>query len=128
MSKIPEELIYTREHEWVLVVDGVATVGITDHAQEQLGDVVYVEMPEIGRQVKQMEEFANIDSVKAASALYSPLSGEVVEINDSLNDAWDLINSDPYGNGWICKIRIADESERESLLTAEDYRDMLTDA
>jgi glycine cleavage system H protein len=128
LSDIPNELSYTREHEWVLAVDGVATVGITDHAQEQLGDVVYVEMPDVGREVKALEEFASIDSVKAASAIYSPLSGKVVEINDSLNDAWELINADPYGNGWICKIRIADPGELDQLLTAEDYRDMLSDA
>jgi glycine cleavage system H protein len=128
LSKIPNELTYTREHEWVQAVDGVATVGITDHAQEQLGDVVYVEMPEVGREVKASEEFASIDSVKAASAIYSPIAGEVLEINDSLNDAWEMINSDPYGNGWICKIRIADPSELDQLLTAEDYRDMLSDA
>ena len=134
MSNIPNELSYTKEHEWVQVVDGVATMGITDHAQDALGDIVYVDMPEVGTQVKASDEIANIDSVKASSPIYSPVDGEIVEINDSLTggdsgeEAWELINNDPYGNGWLCKIKVADGGENDDLLTAEDYRDMLSDS
>ncbi len=122
MSKIPHELYYTEEHEWVLIENDVATVGITDHAQDQLGDVVFVELPDLDRQVRQAEEFAVVESVKAASDIYSPLSGKVVEVNEDLTEAPDLLNKDPYGDGWICKIRLADPGELESLLSHEDYK------
>ncbi len=122
MSKIPHELYYTEEHEWVLIENDVATVGITDHAQDQLGDVVFVELPDVGRQVRQTEEFSVVESVKAASDIYSPLSGKVVEVNEDLTEAPDLLNKDPYGDGWICKIRLADPGELESLLSHEDYK------
>ena len=122
MSKIPKDLMYTEEHEWVLIERGVATVGITDHAQDQLGDVVFVELPEKGRAVKQAEEFAVVESVKAASDIFSPLSGEVIEVNDDLTEAPDLLNKDPYDDGWICRIKLKDESEIENLLSPEDYR------
>lgn len=121
MSSIPGDLRYSEEHEWIRVDGDLATVGITDYAQDQLGDVVFVELPEVGRQVKQAEEFAVVESVKAASDIYSPLSGEVVQINENLTEAPDLINKAPYEEGWICTIKLADPSEVEKLLTAEDY-------
>ena len=125
MIEIPPERLYTEEHEWVLIEDEYATMGITAYAQEQLGDVVYVELPEVGRQVKRMEEFAVVESVKAASDIYSPLSGEVVEVNETLDNAPELLNKDPYGAGWICRIKLADPNETEKLLLPEDYRNQM---
>ena len=125
MIEIPPERLYTEEHEWVLIEDEYATMGITAYAQEQLGDVVYVELPEVGRQVKRMEEFAVVESVKAASDIYSPLSGEVVEVNETLDNAPELLNKEPYGAGWICRIKLADPKEAEKLLLPEDYRNQM---
>lgn len=115
---VPEELQYTRSHEWVRMEEGVATVGITDHAQEELGDVVYVELPEAGATVEAGESFGNIESVKAVSDLYAPVGGEVVEVNEALGDAPEKVNEDPYGGGWLVKIRVSGEGE---LLSAEEY-------
>ena len=125
MIEIPPELLYTEQHEWVLIEDKYATMGITAYAQEQLGDVVYVELPEVGRQVKRMEEFAVVESVKAASDIFSPLSGEVVEVNKTLDDAPELLNKEPYTDGWICRIKLADPNEAEKLLQPEDYRNLM---
>lgn len=132
MSKIPEDLLYTKEHEWVKVEDGVATTGLTDHAQDQLGDIVFVELPEVGDEVTQLEEMGVVESVKTASDMFVPLSGEVVEVNKFLMQEVDgednedfhpeYVNQDPYGNGWICKIKISDESELKGLLSPEDYK------
>jgi glycine cleavage system H protein len=123
---IPDNLLYTEEHEWVQVEDGVATVGITDHAQSELGDIVFVELPEVGSQTKQMEPFGSIEAVKAVSDLYAPLSGEVVEVNPSLEESPEVINQDPYGEGWMIKIRLSDSSELDRLLSAEDYRKLIS--
>jgi glycine cleavage system H protein len=120
--EIPEELLYTSEHEWVAIDGDTATVGITDYAQGELGDIVFVELPKVGESAKQMEPFGTIEAVKAVSDLYAPLSGEVVEINNLLQDQPDLINTDPYGEGWMIKIKITDQSEVPGLLSAEDYR------
>ncbi len=125
MIEIPPERLYTEEHEWVLIEDEYATIGITAYAQEQLGDVVYVELPEVGRQVKRMEEFAVVESVKAASDIYSPLSGEVVEVNETLDNAPELLNKEPYTDGWICRIKLSDPKEIEALLQPEDYRNQM---
>ena len=125
MIEIPPERLYTQEHEWVLIEDDYATMGITAYAQEQLGDVVYVELPEVGRQVKRMEEFAVVESVKAASDIYSPLSGEIVEVNETLDNAPELLNKEPYGDGWICRIKLSDPNEAEKLLQPEDYRNLM---
>lgn len=125
MSNIPADLLYTEEHEWVQIEKGIATVGITDHAQDELGDVVYVELPEVGTQVAQNDEAATVESVKAASEIYSPVSGEVIEVNEQLNDAPELLNKEPYSDGWICRIRLSKPEEADSLLQPEDYRNLL---
>lgn len=121
MNDLPTELKYTTSHEWVRMEDDVAIIGITDYAQNALGDVVYVELPEIGADLAQSDEAGVVESVKAASDIYFPVSGEVVAINEDLEDAPESINSDPYGDGWFFKLRIRDSSEIDSLLSAEDY-------
>ncbi len=120
---IPPDLRYTKEHEWVRVDDGIGTVGITDYAQDQLGDVVYVDLPSPGKQLSQLAVFGEIESVKAVSELYAPVSGEVVESNGALADKPELINESPYSEGWIMKLRLTEESEVENLLTADQYSD-----
>ena len=126
MSEIPNNLLYTDSHEWVLDNgDGTVTVGITDHAQEALGDVVFVELPEAGRELDAGDEFGVIESVKAASDLYSPLAGEVVEVNEALEDSPETVNDSPYGEGWILKLQLADQSDLESLMSAEAYSDLV---
>lgn len=122
---IPPDLRYTNEHEWVRVENGVGTVGITDYAQDQLGDVVYVDLPSPGKQLSQLAVFGEIESVKAVSELYAPVSGEVVESNGALADKPELINDSPYGEGWLMKLRLGDESEIEKLLTADQYSDFI---
>ncbi len=122
MSNIPEGLKYTESHEWVEIMpDGSVRVGITDHAQELLGDMVFVELPELERVLEIKEECAVVESVKAASDIYSPVSGEVIAVNEALADAPELINSDPYGDGWIMAIKLSDESEMDGLLDAAAY-------
>ncbi len=126
MSEIPNNLLYTDSHEWVLDNgDGTVTVGITDHAQEALGDVVFVELPEAGRELDAGDEFGVIESVKAASDLYSPLAGEIVEVNEALEDSPETVNDSPYGEGWILKLQLADQSDLESLMSAEAYSDLV---
>ena len=122
---IPDDLLYTEEHEWVRVEDKEAVIGITDYAQGELGDVVYVELPEVGSRTKQMEPFGTIEAVKAVSDLYAPLSGKVVEINEALADNPELVNKDPYGEGWMIRIEIEDPSELENLLDADSYRSLI---
>jgi len=122
---VPEELSYTAEHEWVSVSGGIATVGITDYAQSELGDIVFVEMPAVGDETTQQEPFGTIEAVKAVSELYAPLSGSVTEINAALEDHPELINADPYGEGWIIKIEIKDEAEMERLMSAEAYKSQI---
>lgn len=126
MSEIPAELRYARSHEWArLEEDGTVTVGITDHAQEALGDVVFVEQPEVGAQVVGQEEAGVVESVKAASDIYAPLSGTVVAINDTLDDAPENVNEDPYGDGWFFKIEPDDPADLDELLDAEAYGELL---
>ncbi len=122
---IPPELRYTKDHEWVRVQDGIGTVGITDYAQDQLGDVVYVDLPSPGKQLTQLAVFGEIESVKAVSELYSPVSGEVVESNQALADKPELINESPYDEGWIMKVRLTDEGEVEKLFTGDQYKDYI---
>ncbi len=124
MSKIIEGLKYTDQHEWIKLDGDIATIGITDHAQSALGDLVFVELPEVGRTVKVNENFAVVESVKAASEVYAPLSGEVIEVNTALSSTPEVINSTPYDAGWICKIRISNKDEVASLLSAETYKDL----
>jgi glycine cleavage system H protein len=115
---IPEDLQYTKSHEWVRTEGDTATIGITDHAQDELGDVVFVELPEEGATFDAGESFGTVESVKAVSDLYTPVGGEVVEVNSTLEDAPEKINEDPYGEGWIAKLRTTDETE---LLSPEEY-------
>ena len=122
---VPDDLRYTKEHEWIKVNGEQGTVGITDYAQGELGDIVFVELPTKGKKVEQMKPFATIEAVKAVSELYAPVSGEVLEVNSQLKDKPELINSDPYGEGWIIKLRIGDPSELENLLSPADYEKLI---
>lgn len=122
MSNTPDDLKYTATHEWVSVShDGIATVGITDHAQELLGDIVFIELPEEGAEVSASEEAGVVESVKAASDVYAPISGTVVAINEQLVEAPETVNSDAFGDGWFFRIKLSDASELDTLLSAEDY-------
>ena len=120
--KVPEGLKFTKEHEWVKLDGKVATVGITDWAQGELGDVVFVELPEIGSELTKMKEFGTIEAVKAVSELFAPLSGKVLEVNGSLDDDPMAINRDPFGDGWMIRFEISDTTELDSLLDAEGYK------
>ncbi len=122
MSEIPAELRYASSHEWAKVEDGVATVGISDHAQDAMGDLVYVELPEVGQVVAASDETGVVESVKAASDIYSPVSGEIVEINEALEDEPELVNNVPYEGGWLFKVQLTDEGELDNLLTADQYQ------
>ena len=121
----PADLKYTKEHEWVRVEDGVGTVGITDYAQDQLGDIVFVDLPDAGTKVSQMQKFGEIESVKAVSELYSPVTGEVEEANTTLADRPELVNDSPYGEGWMLRVRLSDLAEVEKLLSAQEYDDFI---
>ncbi len=122
---IPEDLKYTKDHEWARIDGEIATVGITDFAQSELGDIVYVELPEVGAQTTQNESFGTIEAVKAVSDLFAPLSGEVVEVNEALADQPELINKDPYGAGWIIKIKMSNPDEVANLLSKEQYEELI---
>jgi glycine cleavage system H protein len=123
--KFPKNLRYTREHEWVLIEGNQATVGITDYAQHELGEVVFVELPKVGDSVTKDEPFGVVESVKAASDVYAPLSGEVSETNDDLVSSPELINDDPYGDAWLIRVEMSDPSEVEQLMSAADYKDYI---
>lgn len=126
MSDIPSEIKYTKTHEWVRIdEEGLATVGITDHAQALLGDLVYVELPEIETILSVGEESGVVESVKAASDLYAPVSGEIVAVNENLTGSPELINNDPYGDGWIFKVQLSSEGELSDLLDADEYKELL---
>ncbi len=128
MAAYPTDLRYTREHEWARVEGRRARVGITQYAQDQLGDVVFVELPKAGTRVRQLQAFGVVESVKAVSELYAPLSGEVVEVNGELQEHPDQVNRDPYGAGWMIVIALADPKEVEALLSAADYEAYLKTA
>jgi glycine cleavage system H protein len=121
--KFPKKLRYTREHEWVLIEGNRATVGVTDFAQHELGEVVFVELPKVGDPVTKDEPFGVVESVKAASDVYAPVSGEVTETNDDLVSSPELINDDPYGDAWLIRVEMSDPTEVEHLMTAEDYKE-----
>ncbi|UOY91001.1 glycine cleavage system protein GcvH [Ectobacillus sp. JY-23] len=121
---IPKELRYSEEHEWVKVEDGKVIVGITDFAQHELGDIVFVELPEVGAEVKVNEPFGSVESVKTVSELYAPVSGKVVQVNDALGDSPELVNESPYGDAWMIVLEVSDMSEVESLMNAEQYEEM----
>ena len=122
MSNVPSELKYAKSHEWVRVSGDTATVGITDHAQHELTDIVFVELPAVGRKVKAGEACAVVESVKTASDIYSPVSGEILEVNQAVVDKPELVNTDPHGNGWFYKIKLSDAAEVNALLTPENYK------
>jgi glycine cleavage system H protein len=122
MSEIPAELRYSKSHEWVKVEGDTALIGITDHAQEELGDIVYIELPQVGRVLANDEVFGTVESVKAVSELYAPVAGEVVEVNEALSGAEASINEKPYADGWIMKVRLKDPAELDALLTADGYK------
>ena len=123
MANVPEDLHYSKDHEWVRVEGDVAVVGITDYAQNSLGDVVYVELPKVGEEFAANESFGSVESVKAVSEVFSPVSGTVAGVNESLNDEPEKVNGDPYGEGWMIKVRMSSPGEVDSLLTAAEYED-----
>ena len=123
--EIPDEKRYLESHEWAEEIDGVVRVGITDFAQDELGDVVFVELPDEGETVAQEEEFGVIESIKAVSDLYAPVSGEVAAVNEALFDAPELVNDDPFGDGWMLEIDADDADELEGILTADEYADQI---
>ena len=125
MSEVPAELRYTPEHEWIRIEGDMATIGVTDYAQDALTDVVWVELPEIGMSVGSMESCGSVESVKSVSEIYAPIAGEVTEANESLEDAPEQINQDPYGDGWIWKMTISDAGELDSLLDAAAYSELI---
>lgn len=126
----PENLKYTKEHEWVSLVDGIATIGITDHAQSELGEIVYVEIETVGEEIEKDEVFGTIEAVKTTSDLFMPIKGKVIEFNSNLDESEGdnpgLINEDPYNEGWIIKVEISDEAEFKALLSAEEYENLIS--
>jgi glycine cleavage system H protein len=125
MSEIPAELYYTKEHEWIRMDGDIATIGITDHAQDALTDIVYIELPQEGDVLDDMGEFAIVESVKSASPIFAPLAGEITAVNVDLEDAPELMNSGPYGDGWIVKMRLSNPDAVSGLMSADDYRSMI---
>jgi glycine cleavage system H protein len=125
MANVPENLQYSKDHEWIRVEGGVGTVGITDYAQNSLGDVVYVELPKVGDTFEAHEPFGSVESVKAVSELFTPVAGEVVEVNESLQDEPEKVNTDPYGDAWMIRLRLKDAGGVDSLLSAAEYEDFI---
>jgi glycine cleavage system H protein len=123
--QFPAELLYSRDHEWIAVADGRARIGVTDYAQDSLGDVVYVQLPSVGSVVAAGDSFGEIESTKSVSDVYAPVSGAVVAVNDALGGSPDSLNSDPYGAGWICEIELSDAAELDNLLDAAAYQALL---
>ncbi len=122
---IPSELKYTKDHEWIKIDGNIATVGITDFAQGELGDIVYVEVETVGEELEQEEVFGTVEAVKTVSDLFLPLTGEIVEFNEALESDPELVNSDPYGEGWMVKIKIADAAQIDDLLSADGYKEII---
>lgn len=123
--EVVDYYLYTKEHEWVSIEDNIATIGITDYAQEALGDITFVELPAIGAEVEQFEEFAAVESVKAANDIFAPVSGKVIEVNTRLESDPGLINKSAFEKGWIAKVQISDKEEASNLMTAEEYQKLL---
>ena len=121
----PDDLTYTKDHEWIKMDGDIGIVGITDYAQGELGDIVFVELPKPGKQIKQGESFGTIEAVKAVSDLYAPVSGEVTEVNPNLEKTPEVINADPYGGGWMIKMRVKEKSEVKNLLDMKKYRELI---
>jgi glycine cleavage system H protein len=126
MSNIPENLRYSKDHEWVLVDGDVASIGITDYAQHSLGDVVYIDLPRVGDKLASHESFGSVESVKAVSEIFTPVAGEIVEVNDSLNDTPEKVNNDPYGEAWFMKIKMDNPGDADALLSGEEYEEYLS--
>ena len=127
-NNIPENLHYSKDHEWVKVENGVATIGITDYAQHSLGDVVYVELPSVGDKFEAHEAFGSVESVKAVSEVFTPIAGEIVEANDGLNDTPEAVNNDAYGDAWMIKVKMANPLEADAMLSAEEYEEYLAES
>ena len=125
MSNIPENLRYSKDHEWVGVDGDIATVGITDYAQHSLGDVVYIDMPRVGDKLSGREAFGSVESVKAVSEIFMPVTGEITEVNDGLNDTPEAVNNDPYEAGWMIKVQMDNPGEADAMLSAEEYEEYL---
>ncbi len=125
MSNIPENLRYSKDHEWVMVDDDIATIGITDYAQHSLGDVVYIDMPRVGDKLNAHEAFGSVESVKAVSEIFTPVAGEIAEVNDGLNDSPEAVNNDPYESGWMIKIKMDNPLEADGMLSADEYEEFL---
>jgi glycine cleavage system H protein len=123
MANVPEDLHYSKDHEWIRVEGDVGTIGITDHAQNSLGDVVYVELPKVGESFAAHESFGSVESVKAVSEIFTPVGGEITEVNESLQDEPEKVNADPYGDGWMIRVRMTNPGEVDSLLNAAEYED-----
>ncbi|MHB1261869.1 MAG: glycine cleavage system protein GcvH [Thermoplasmatota archaeon] len=121
MSETPADLLYSKSHEWVRIQGGEATIGITDHAQEALNDIVYVELPKVGQSFTLEQEFGVVESVKSVSDLYMPIAGEVIAVNSALDDAPETLNDDPYGDGWLIRIKVKDPAQAKQLLSAAAY-------
>ena len=128
MANVPEDLHYSKDHEWVRMEGDTGTVGITDHAQHALGDVVYVELPKVGDKFAAHEVFGSVESVKAVSELYCPVAGDVLEVNETLADEAETVNGDPYGAAWMIRLRVSDRGEVDKLMTAVEYEDYIKDA
>ena len=126
MSNIPENLRYSKDHEWILVEGDVATIGITDYAQQSLGDVVYVDLPRAGDNFGSHEAFGSVESVKAVSEVFTPVAGEITEVNEGLNDSPEVVNNDAYGDGWMLKIKMENPNEVDGMLSAEEYEEYLS--
>jgi len=122
---VPKGLLYTKDHEWAKIEGDIAIIGITDHAQDQLGELTFVELPDVGKEVKQKEELAVVESSKAASDVYSPVTGKVTEVNTALQTRPEIVNDDCYNAGWICKIRMTDKAATENLMDASQYEEYL---
>jgi glycine cleavage system H protein len=123
--EIPPGLKYSKEHEWVSTEDSIATIGITDHAQDQLGEIVYIELPAVGDKISKDDPFGVVESVKAVSDVYAPVSGTVIEVNEDLPESPEVVNEDPYGDGWLIKVRLTDPSDLDDLMDGEEYAEMI---
>jgi glycine cleavage system H protein len=125
MMEAPPGLKYSKEHEWVATEESVATIGITDHAQEQLGEIVYIELPSVGEKVSKDDPFGVVESVKAVSDIYAPISGTVVEVNEDLPESPEVVNEDPYGDGWLIKVKVSDPADFEDLMDNDEYTELV---
>ncbi|HEY1850120.1 MAG TPA: glycine cleavage system protein GcvH [Candidatus Binataceae bacterium] len=125
MMEAPPGLKYSKEHEWVATEESVATIGITDHAQEQLGEIVYIELPSVGEKISKDDPFGVVESVKAVSDIYAPVSGTVVEVNEDLPESPETVNEDPYGDGWLIKVKVSDPDDFDDLMDPDEYTELV---